>query len=337
MKKIFQHPPEPVNGKKYWLSLDQIAGTPEFQDRLKREFPAGADEFEAGGVSRRSFLKLMGASTALAGLSLSSCRRPEKHLVPFTKSAEWSIPGKPLFYATSMPHRKGAQPLIVTTHDGRPTKIEGNPVHPSSGGATGTFAQSSLLDMYDPDRSGLFRERGQQSDATKFDAYLTQLDGELSANGGEGLAFLLEENNSPTRERLREESLAKYPKAIWAVYEPLGNSAVVDANRDAYGDDIKVTPKFDDADVILALDSDFLNFEEGSVEMIRGFSKRRRVGRPEDGKPNMNRLYVVENRYTITGGMADHRLRLPVSQIGAFAIALAEKIGVDATLDASVR
>jgi len=337
MKKIFQHPPEPVNGKKYWRSLDEIAGTPEFRDRLKREFPAGADEFEAGGVSRRSFIKLMGASTALAGLSLSACRRPEKHLVPFTKSAEWEIPGKPLFYATSMPHRKGAQPLVVTTVDGRPIKIEGNPGHPASMGTTSLFAQSSILDMYDPDRARLFRERGLESDSTKFDAYLTQLTGELGANGGDGLAFLLEENNSPTRERLRQAVIAKYPKAVWAVYEPLGNDAVVQANKDAYGDDIKVTPKFDDADVILSLDSDFLNFEEGSVEMIRGFSKRRRVGRPEDGKPDMNRLYVVENRYTITGGMADHRMRLPVSQIGAFAVALAEKIGVDSALDASLK
>src|ERR1700722_9840177 len=111
MKKIFQHPPEPVgskSGKKYWRSLNQLADTPEFRHWLEREFPAGADEFKAGGVSRRSFLKLMGASTALAGLGLSGCRRPEKHLVPFTKSAEWSIPGKPLFFATSMPHRSGA-------------------------------------------------------------------------------------------------------------------------------------------------------------------------------------------------------------------------------------
>ncbi len=179
MKKIFQHPPEPVTGKKYWRSLDQLANTPQFRQWLTREFPKGADEFNAGGVSRRSFLKLMGASTALAGLGLSSCRRPEKHLVPFTKSAEWSIPGKPLFYASSMPHRNGAQPLIVTTHDGRPTKIEGNPHHPTSMGATGTFAQATLLDMYDPDRSATFRNRGQpMRKAADFDKWLvTRFDG----------------------------------------------------------------------------------------------------------------------------------------------------------------
>jgi len=332
MKKIFQHPPEPVNGKKYWQSLDQLADTPEFRQKLEREFPAGADELNSSDVSRRSFIKLMGASTALAGLSLGACRRPEKHLVPFTKSAEWSIPGKPLFYATSMPHRRGAQPLVVTTHDGRPTKIEGNPYHPSSGGATGTFAQSSLLDMYDPDRSRFFRNRGQESDEKAFDAYLTKLTAGLGS--GDGLAFLLEENNSPTRERLRQEIAKKYPQALWAVYEPLGADASAEAHSKAFGDGVKVTAKLENADVILALDTDFLGCEEGSVEGIKAFSARRRVNSPED---KMNRLYVVENRYTVTGGMADHRMRLPVSQIGAFVVALADKIGIDAALSGQVK
>src|SRR5437660_519179 len=118
MKRVFQHPPEPKTGKKYWLSLEALADTPEFRERLAREFPQGAAELQLDGVSRRSFLQLMGASTALAGLTLAGCRRPEKHLAPFTKSVEWAIPGKPLFYATSMPTRHGAVPLIATTHDG---------------------------------------------------------------------------------------------------------------------------------------------------------------------------------------------------------------------------
>ena len=329
MKKIFQHPAEPLTGKKYWRSLDQLADTPQFREWLQREFPAGADELNAGGVNRRDFLKLMGASTALAGLSLSACRRAEKHLVPFTKSVEWAIPGKPLFYATSMPHRRGAQPLVVTTHDGRPTKIEGNPSHPSSGGATGTFAQSSLLDMYDPDRSRFFLNRGQKSDAAKFDAYLESLTAEFGKNEGVGLAILAEENNSPTRERLRAELGKKFPQALWAVYDPLGSDNVALASKAAFGDGVKVTPKIEKADVILALDSDFLSFEEGSVETVRAFSSRRRVEKPGDV---MNRLYVVENRYTVTGGMADHRLRLPASQVGMFALALAKQLGLDSSL-----
>lgn len=334
MKTIFKHPPEPLTGKKYWRSLDQLAGTPQFKKWLEREFPAGADEFNAGGVSRRHFLKLMGASTALAGLSLSACRRPEKHLVPFTKSAEWAIPGKPLFYATSMPHRDGAQPLIVTTHDGRPTKIEGNPLHPVSGGTTGMFAQASLLDMYDPDRSEFFLENGQKSDAAKFDAAIEKLAGELGGNGGGGLAFLVEENNSPTRGRLRAEIEKKFPKSLWAVYEPLGDDAAAQANRIACGVNIKVRPRLEKADVILALDADFLGCEGGGVERVRAFTSRRRVEKPGD---TMNRLYVVENRYTVTGGMADHRLRLPASQTGEFALALAEKLGVDPALTGALK
>ena len=325
MKKIFQHPPEPTTGKKYWRSLDQLANTPEFRSQLEREFPKGADEFNAGGVSRRSFLKLMGASTALAGMGLSSCRRPEKHLVPFTKSAEWSIPGKPLFYATSMPHRNGAQPLIITTHDGRPTKVEGNPMHPCSMGATGTFAQATLLDMYDPDRSALFRKNGQTADVSDFDAWLVKLSGDLAASGGDGLAFLAEHNNSPTRQRLRMQLAAKYPKAVWAVYEPLGADAGALAIQNAFGNDLKATPQFDKADVILSLDCDFLGGSEENIPAVRAFSARRRVTKPGD---TMNRLYVVENRYSVTGGMADHRLRLPVSQIEAFTLALAGKVGV---------
>src|ERR1051325_5782628 len=122
MQRVFQHPPESANGKRYWRSLDELSDTPEFRDWLEREFPEGASELKDDEWSRRNFLKLMGASMALAGVGLTSCRRPEAHLVPFTKSAEWTIPGKPLFYATAMPRRYGAIPLVVTTHDGTRTK-----------------------------------------------------------------------------------------------------------------------------------------------------------------------------------------------------------------------
>jgi len=323
MKKIFQHPPEKLTGRKYWRSLGELADTEEFRGWLEREFPAGAAELKLDGVSRRNFLKLMGASTALAGLSLAACRHP-KHLVPFTKSSEWSIPGKPLFYATSMPRRSGNLPLVVTTHDGRPTKIEGNPLHPAGKGATDHFAQASILDLYDPDRSRFFEEKGQQSDAKKFEAYL---DGVIAeAGNGAGLAFLLEESHSPTRERLRKEIARRFPNARWAVYEPLGNQAAEAAAAAAFGPGIKGVPVFEKADVILALDYDFLGNELISIAHSRAFADRRRVEKPGD---KMNRLYSVENRYTVTGGTADHRLRLPASQIGHFALALAKELGVD--------
>jgi molybdopterin-containing oxidoreductase family iron-sulfur binding subunit len=325
MKTIFQHPPEPANGKKYWRSLDQFAETPEFNHWLEREFPQGASEFNGDGVSRRNFLKLMGASTALAGVGLSACRRPELHLVPFTKSVEWAIPGKPLFFATSMPERRGYIPLILATHDGRPTKVEGNPLHPVSNGGTDGFAQASILDLYDPDRSRFFLTGGAQSDAAKFDAYLDGLLAGFKSNEGEGIAFLVGENNSPTRERLRWEIAKKYPKALWSVYEPLGGESAAQADAAAFGEGVQVRPLIGKADVILAIDSDFLGCGDGGVDSVRAFTSRRRVSEPG---AKMNRLYVVENHYTVTGGMSDHRLRIPASHIPAFTQQLAESVAV---------
>ena len=167
MKRVFEHPPEKRTGKRYWRRIGELSDTPEFRGWLEREFPAGAAQIEGDEWSRRGFLKLMGASMALAGFGLSSCRRPEAHLVPFTKSVEWAIPGKALFYATAMPRRTGAIPLVVTTHDGRPTKIDGNPLHPASGGATDAFAQASILDLYDPARSKRFVERTEKIEGGK--------------------------------------------------------------------------------------------------------------------------------------------------------------------------
>ncbi|MEA3210473.1 MAG: hypothetical protein QOE70_3530 [Chthoniobacter sp.] len=334
MKRIFQHPEEPATGKKYWRSLGQLSGTPEFKGWLEREFPQGAAEFNGGDVSRRSFLQLMGASMALAGLSFAGCRRPEKHLVPFTRGVEWSIPGKALFFATSYPTRKGAAPLVVATYDGRPTKIEGNPAHPVSKGATDLLAQASILDLYDPDRSRFFLEKGKPSDTATFEKALDELI--KGAGDGTGLAFLLEDHASPTRERLRGLIAQKLPKATWTVYEPLGSDLADEADGVAFGEGLAAAPTIEKADVILALDHDFLG-TDGDVAASRAFSSRRKVEGPDS---KMNRLYAVETRYTITGGIADHRLRLPASQIGGFAAALAVEIGAaakDAGLDALAR
>src|SRR6476659_37934 len=156
MKHVFEHPPEKLTGKRYWRSLDEFRDTPEFRGWLEREFPSGAAQLDGDEWSRRGFLKLMGASMALAGFGLTSCRKPEMHLVPFTKSAEWVIPGKFLYYATAMPRRYGALPLVAPTVAGGPIKVDGNPLHPESNVATDAFAQASLLDLYDPSRSQRF-------------------------------------------------------------------------------------------------------------------------------------------------------------------------------------
>ena len=344
MKRVFEHPSEKLTGKRYWRSLGELSDTPEFRGWLEREFPAGAAQIDGDEWSRRGFLKLMGASMALAGFGLTSCRRPEAHLVPFTKSVEWAIPGKALFYATAMPRRTGAIPLVVTTHDGRPTKIDGNPLHPASGGATDAFAQASILDLYDPARSKRFVEKGERIEGGKkvekfetrdraaFEKYLAQLRSKIAADDGAGLAFLAEEVHSPTRERLRGELQKAFPKMRWCVYDPLLTEAQSFATHMCFGDNSRLVPRLDRADVVLALDSDFLDCGDGDLASVRAFSSRRRVSSAKD---TMNRLYVVENRFTLTGAMADHRLRCPASQISAFAFALAGKVAA-ATKDAGL-
>jgi molybdopterin-containing oxidoreductase family iron-sulfur binding subunit len=323
MKRVFQHPPEPANGKHYWRGLGELSDTPEFRQWLEREFPPGAAELNGDEWSRRDFLKLMGASMALAGIGLTSCRRPEMHLVPFTKSVEWTIPGKFLYYATAMPRRTGAIPLIATTVDGRPIKLEGNPLHPASGGATDTFVQASILDLYDPSRSQRFVHKGKASHRAEFDTYMGTLRGAVTSQQGDGLAFLVGETLSPTRERLRAELEKMFPSMRWCVYEPLLSQEQMTSAQSAFGAGARLIPKLDRADVILALDSDFLDCGQGDLESVRAFTSRRRVNSSKD---SMNRLYVVENRFTLTGAMADHRLRCPASQIAAFVHALAQKI-----------
>ena len=335
MKRVLEHPPEAQTGKRYWRSVGELSDTPEFRGWLEREFPAGAAQLEGDDWSRRGFLKLMGASMALAGFGLNSCRRPEAHLVPFSKSVEWAIPGKPLYYATAMPRRTGALPLVISTVDGRPIKIEGNPLHPASGGATDAFAQASILDLYDPARSQRFVEQvdkdergrkkrvGEMRDRAGFEKYLAEIRARAATDGGAGLAFLVEETLSPTRERLRVQMEAIFPRMHWCQYEPLLSEAQSYSTQVSFGDNSRLVPRFDRADVILSLGSDFLDCGEGDIGSSRAFASRRRV---TSAKDTMNRLYVVENRYTLTGAMADHRLPCPASQIPAFTHALAGKI-----------
>jgi len=332
MKRVFQHLPEPATGKRYWRSFGELNDTPEFRQWLEREFPPGAAELNGDEWSRRDFLKLMGASMALAGVGLTSCRRPELHLVPFTKNVEWTIPGKFLYYATAMPRRTGGIPLIATTVDGRPIKLDGNPLHPASAGATDTFVQASILDLYDPTRSKRFVHKGRPGKREDFDKYIDELRTALLSQHGDGLAFLVEETHSPTRERLRAELEKNFPGVQWCVYEPRLSRELNLAVQTAFGVNARVLPKVDRADVILALDSDFLDCGQGDLESVRAFTSRRRV---TSAKDSMNRLYVVENRFTLTGAMADHRLRCPASQIAAFTHALARRI-VAATNDAAL-
>ncbi|MEI7864356.1 MAG: TAT-variant-translocated molybdopterin oxidoreductase [Chthoniobacterales bacterium] len=322
MKRILPHPERPAQPA-LWRSLDEFSSTPEFSAALEREFPQGAAEWQGGELSRRSFLQLMGASMALAGVGLTGCRRPEAYLVPFTRGAEWTIPGKFLYYATTQPRRQGAMPLIATTSDGRPTKLEGNPLHPISNGATDAFAQASALDLYDPNRSRVITAAGTKSDAAALTAKLDETRVAAAGNGGAGLAFLAERTNSPTRDRLLAELRQKYPQLMWAEYETLGSQERDAAVAACFGADIELTPDFSLADKVLAVDSDFLNASFSGLDQVRGFMARRRISEP--GQP-MNRLYVAETRYTSTGGMADHRVRIKPSEAGPFLRALGKEV-----------
>jgi len=274
---------------------------------------------EDSGLSKRDFLKLMGASVALAGAGLTGCRRPQAHLVPFAKGVEWTVPGKFLYYATAMPTRAGATPLIASTSDGRPTKLEGNPLHPFSNGGTDSFAQAAILDLYDPHRSKNFTDKGAPVEASAFDAFLQS----VGQGGGKGMAFLAEKKNSPTRDRLRAEIGRNFLGVLWAEYEPLGDSEAELAAAAAFGAGTRLLPKFERADVVVALDSDFLNPAETGIGYATGFAARRN---PDQMGAPMNRLYAVENHFTITGGMADHRLRCKASHMGEFARRLAGRI-----------
>jgi len=322
MKRILPHPERPARPK-IWRSLDELAAAPEFEAALEREFPQGASEWHGGEMSRRNFLQLMGASMALAGIGLTGCRRPEAYIVPFTQGVEWTIPGKFLYYATTMPRRHGAMPLIATTSDGRPTKLEGNPVHPISNGATDTFAQASLLDLYDPNRSKEIKSGGTKVDVAALEAKLAEIAAAAGAQGGQGLAFLVERNDSPSRDRLLGQLRAQFPGLLWAEYEPLGATGAEAAAAACFGDGTSVVPDFSRAEKVLAVDSDFLNASFSSLDQVRGFMARRRISEPGQA---MNRLYVAETRYTSTGGLADHRLRIKPSEVGPFLRALGGEI-----------
>jgi molybdopterin-containing oxidoreductase family iron-sulfur binding subunit len=305
-----------AHGKKYWRSLDELAATDEFRNWVHREFPVGASEMLESS-SRRTLLKLMGASFGLAGLV--ACHRPEQHILPVAKGVEDYIPGKSYFYATAFPHAGYGSGLLVETHDGRPTKIEGNPDHPFSLGAASAFAQASLLDVYDPDRSTSVLQDGKPVKWEEFTAAAKQIPGKLGT--GKGLRFLSERISSPSLMGLKAAVLdkAKYPDAKWVEYDPITNENMLSATQIAFGAPMEPQYRFDKAEVILSLDSDFLGLDSSTIQPVKQFSAKRRVAGEED---KMNRLYVVESQFSLTGANADHRLRMRTSDIPQFAQAL---------------
>jgi MoCo/4Fe-4S cofactor protein with predicted Tat translocation signal len=304
----------------YWRSLAQLEERPESRAFLEREFPEGASELPEG-ISRRDMMTLLGASLSLAGLA--ACRRPVEQIVPYVNAPEEIVPGVPRYYATTMPFGRSAYGLVVESHEGRPTKIEGNPSHPSTLGASSSRVQASVLGLYDPDRSQSVRQKGERKSWADFVAAWTKLAEGHAADGGAGLAVVSESFASPTLARLVAELRARHPKSVWATYDAVSDENRLAGLRSATGRDLDCVLRLDRASVIVALDADPLLTDPEMIRHARGFAAGRRAG-ASGGE--MNRLYAVEGVYSLTGAMADHRLRLESRQIAPFLAALAARL-----------
>jgi MoCo/4Fe-4S cofactor protein with predicted Tat translocation signal len=320
-KRIIEHPAPKAGdlvGQDYWRSLDEKTGTPEFKEWLNREFPEGSSE--ASGFNRRHFLKMMGASFGLAGLGLAGCREPRNHTLPYAKQPENQIPGVALYFATSFPGATANQPILVETHQYRPTKIEGNTSYGPNGTATCKFAQSSILDLYDVDRAA-----GSQNAAGRIlpkDIALGELASiakEALAANGAGFAFLAAPSSSPTRARLIASLKKKLPQALWTEYAPVPEGAADRAASKLAGRSVRLRPDYAAAKRVLSLDADFLDAGDDATASQRAFAQARRIDNPEEVVAKMNRLYAVESTFTLTGAQADHRLRASASSIPAIA------------------
>lgn len=319
----------PGSGKRLWRSTADLRRDPEWVKLAHDEFMPGVAE-PPSGTSRRQFLQIMGASMALAGLT--ACRRPVEKILPYVRQPEEIIPGIPLYYATAMPFRGSVRPLLVESHEGRPTKIEGNPEHPLSRGATGVFEQASLLNLYDPDRSQQVLRKGEPASWGDFVQFARSLAAEA---GSKRLAVLCEPSSSPTLAALRRELERRYAQVRWVTYRPEGDDHEALGLQQAFGRPVRARYRFSEARVIVSLDADFLGpTDRNFVENTREFAASRRMERPED---EISRLYVIESTYTVTGGMADHRLRLRAGDIPAFAAALAAELGLGELREAGAR
>src|SRR5216683_1427273 len=344
------------SAKQYWRSLEELADSPVFEEFVQREFPQTAEEWN-DPFERRTFLKLMGASLALAGLSGCVIQPPEK-IVPYAKQPEEEIPGKGLYFATAFSLGGIATPLLARSNEGRPTKLEGNPDHPNNRSnvsepgavatgssaandkgstATDIFSQASILTLYDPDRSQTPLYRGETRPWSQFVAETrSAIDKEndgLKAKKGAGLRFLTETITSPTLAAQMKSILADFPEAKWHQYEPVNRDNARAGAMMAFGQPVNTIYDFSKADRILSLGSDFLSAMPGTLRYARDYAAKRRV---TGERAEMNRLYVVESTPTITGANADHRISVKPSEMHSWTNMLSVMVGMgSATVDAA--
>jgi MoCo/4Fe-4S cofactor protein with predicted Tat translocation signal len=311
-----------TTGPEYWRSLEELAGTPEFQEMLHREFPKGASEW-VDSISRRGFLHLMGASLAMAGMT-GCTKLPLEPIVPYVKQPEEVVPGRAMFYASAITLSGYANPVLVESHLGRPTKIEGNDKHPVSLGGTDVYTQAALLGMYDPDRSQTITRFG---DVNSWSEFGKQIKGPLAVQkglAGAGIRILTQTISSPTLADQLREFLKSYPQAKWHVYEPVNRDNVLEGAKLAFGQPVETRYDFTKADVIVSLDADFLYAGfPGNTRYIRDFVSRRNP----DG--NMSRFYAIESTPTSTGAKADHRIPVRAADVEKLARGLSKSIGAD--------
>ncbi|MFZ2493567.1 MAG: TAT-variant-translocated molybdopterin oxidoreductase, partial [Thermoanaerobaculia bacterium] len=313
-----------LRGREYWRSLEELSRSDVFDDFFRNEFPQQALPLDKG-VHRRDFVKLMGASVAMAGLA--ACKRPVETIVPYVNQPESLIPGKPLFFATAMPLGGVATGVLVESHMNRPTKIEGNPDHPSSLGASDAMMQASVLGLYDPDRSQIVRKLG--ATATWGD-FLSAIQPVLAVAKGNGasLRLLTETITSPSLGAQIQQLLAKVPGMKWHQWDAVNRDNVREGARLAFGGYVNTTYDFTKANVVVSLGADFLSDGPGHLRYARDFASRRKV---RHGKTlTQNRLYAIEASMSNTGSIADHRLAVRPSQIESHVRAIAAGLGIGA-------
>jgi MoCo/4Fe-4S cofactor protein with predicted Tat translocation signal len=310
-------------GPDYWRSLEEVAATPEFEQMLHREFPRFAAEWPSE-VSRRNFLQLAAASLGLAGLTACT-RQPLERIVPYVRQPEEIVPGRALHFATAITLSGVAEPVLAESHEGRPTKLEGNPDHPVATGASSAIVQASVLGLYDPDRSQAVTYLGRISSWPDLQRALGAALAQAGEREGAGLRLLTGSTTSPTEAALVAEVLGSYPRARWHRWDPLGRDAAHDGAQLAFGRPVGMSFRLAPADVVVAIDSDLLASGPGSVRYAGEFAARRR---PTPEAPEMNRLYVAEATPSPTGSMADHRLTLRPSEMGPLVVALAAELGL---------
>jgi MoCo/4Fe-4S cofactor protein with predicted Tat translocation signal len=319
-----------AKGPLYWRTLEELAETEAFRDMVEMEFPSHAAAEWVDPVSRRNFLKLASVTMALAGIT-GCTKQPLEPIVPYVRQPEELVLGKPLYFATAMPFSGIARPVVVKSHEGRPTKIEGNPQHPAGGGGSDMFSQGSLYDLYDPDRSQTIQNLGEVRTWGNFLGTVRGKMNALQALNGAGLRILTETVTSPTVASQIQALLKTLPEARWHVWEPVNRDSVKLGAQQAFGQVVETQYRFGEADVVVSLDADFLNSTyHGFERYARDFAQSRD---PESGKP-MLRFYAVESTPTNTGAKADHRLPLRATDVETFARALATSIASAGSADA---